>query len=105
MSRSISNARRQPGESPQCLPGGRASVPHPTVSFFCLEQPRHPAAPALRFVAKQRPEEMFANSPAKRGSLAPGDVITAVNGHSLQGASSDEATTRMEGAERARASR
>ena len=42
---------------------------------------------------------VFANSPAKRGGLAPGDLITAVDGHSLEGSSSDEATTRIKGPE------
>jgi carboxyl-terminal processing protease len=42
---------------------------------------------------------VFANSPAKRGGLRPGDLITAVNGHSLEGSSSDEATTRIKGPE------
>jgi carboxyl-terminal processing protease len=42
---------------------------------------------------------VFANSPAKRGGLRPGDTITGVNGHSLQGSSSDEATTRIKGPE------
>jgi carboxyl-terminal processing protease len=42
---------------------------------------------------------VFANSPAKRGGLRPGDTITEVNGHSLQGSSSDEATTRIKGPE------
>jgi carboxyl-terminal processing protease len=40
---------------------------------------------------------VFANSPAKRGGLRAGDLITAVNGRSLHGASSDEATTRIKG--------
>jgi carboxyl-terminal processing protease len=42
---------------------------------------------------------VFSNSPAKRGGLRPGDLITAVNGHSLEGSSSDEATTRIKGPE------
>jgi carboxyl-terminal processing protease len=40
---------------------------------------------------------VFDGSPAKRGGLRPGDLITAVNGRSLAGSSSDEATTRIKG--------
>jgi carboxyl-terminal processing protease len=40
---------------------------------------------------------VYANTPAKRGGLKPGDLITAVNGKSLAGASSAEATTRIKG--------
>jgi carboxyl-terminal processing protease len=42
---------------------------------------------------------VFAGSPAKRGGLKPGDLITAVDGHSLRGASSTEATARIKGRE------
>ena len=40
---------------------------------------------------------VFKGSPAARGGLKPGDEITAVNGHSLRGASSEQATTRIKG--------
>jgi carboxyl-terminal processing protease len=38
-----------------------------------------------------------AGSPAARGGLKSGDVITHVNGHSIAGASSEESTTRIKG--------
>jgi carboxyl-terminal processing protease len=40
---------------------------------------------------------VYAGSPAQRAGLKPGDVITKVNGSSIAGASSDEATTRIKG--------
>lgn len=40
---------------------------------------------------------VFDGSPAKRGGLAAGDVITAVDGTSLRGKSSEEATTLIKG--------
>jgi carboxyl-terminal processing protease len=40
---------------------------------------------------------VYPDTPAKRGGLKPGDLITAVNGKSLAGASSAEATTRIKG--------
>jgi carboxyl-terminal processing protease len=40
---------------------------------------------------------VYKNTPASRGGLKPGDLITAVNGKSLAGTSSAEATTRIKG--------
>ncbi len=40
---------------------------------------------------------VFKGSPAAKGGLKPGDEITAVNGHTLRGASSEQATTRIKG--------
>jgi carboxyl-terminal processing protease len=40
---------------------------------------------------------VFDGSPAKRGGLRPGDVITEVNGTSLAGKTSEQATTRIKG--------
>jgi carboxyl-terminal processing protease len=40
---------------------------------------------------------VFKGSPAAKGGLEPGDEIIAVNGHSLRGASSEQATTRIKG--------
>jgi carboxyl-terminal processing protease len=40
---------------------------------------------------------VFKGSPAAKGGLKPGDEITAVNGDSLRGASSEQATTRIKG--------
>ena len=40
---------------------------------------------------------VFKGSPAAKGGLKPGDEIIAVNGRSLKGASSEEATTRIKG--------
>jgi carboxyl-terminal processing protease len=40
---------------------------------------------------------VFKGSPAAKGGLEPGDEIVAVNGRSLKGASSEEATTRIKG--------
>jgi carboxyl-terminal processing protease len=40
---------------------------------------------------------VFDDTPAKRGGLKPGDIITAVDGKSLAGRSSDEATTQIKG--------
>jgi carboxyl-terminal processing protease len=40
---------------------------------------------------------VYEGSPAKRGGLEPGDVITAVNGRSIAGQGSQEATTRIKG--------
>src|SRR4051794_15959426 len=40
---------------------------------------------------------VYAGSPAARGGLRSGDVITHVNGHSIAGASSEESTTRIKG--------
>ena len=40
---------------------------------------------------------VFKGSPAAKGGLKPGDEITAVNGRSLRGASSEQATTRIKG--------
>jgi carboxyl-terminal processing protease len=40
---------------------------------------------------------VYAGSPAARGGLESGDVITRVNGHSIAGASSEESTTRIKG--------
>jgi carboxyl-terminal processing protease len=40
---------------------------------------------------------VYAGTPAKRGGLEPGDLIVAVDGKSIAGASSDEATTQIKG--------
>ncbi len=40
---------------------------------------------------------VYDRSPARRGGLRPGDVITEVNGRSIAGASSEESTTRIKG--------
>ena len=40
---------------------------------------------------------VFKGSPAAKGGLKPGDEIIAVNGHSLRGTSSEQATTRIKG--------
>ena len=40
---------------------------------------------------------VFKGSPAAKGGLKPGDEIIAVNGRSLRGASSEQATTRIKG--------
>jgi carboxyl-terminal processing protease len=40
---------------------------------------------------------VFDGSPAKRAGIRPGDVVTAVDGESLEGASVEEATTRIKG--------
>jgi carboxyl-terminal processing protease len=40
---------------------------------------------------------VFKGSPAAKGGLKPGDEIIAVNGRSLKGASSEQATTRIKG--------
>jgi carboxyl-terminal processing protease len=40
---------------------------------------------------------VYDGSPAKQGGLEPGDVITKVNGHSIAGQDSTEATTRIKG--------
>ncbi len=40
---------------------------------------------------------VYDGSPAERGGLHPGDVITHVNGRSIAGASSEESTTRIKG--------
>jgi carboxyl-terminal processing protease len=40
---------------------------------------------------------VYDGSPAQRGGLRKGDVITEVNGHSIAGASSEESTTRIKG--------
>ena len=40
---------------------------------------------------------VYDGSPAKDGGLKPGDVITEVNGHSIAGQDSTEATTRIKG--------
>ncbi len=40
---------------------------------------------------------VFDGSPAKRAGIRPGDVITAVDGESLAGATTEEATTRIKG--------
>jgi carboxyl-terminal processing protease len=40
---------------------------------------------------------VFKGSPAAKGGLKPGDEIIAVNGNSLKGASSEQATTRIKG--------
>jgi carboxyl-terminal processing protease len=40
---------------------------------------------------------VYDNSPADRGGLEPGDVITHVNGRSIAGESSEESTTRIKG--------
>jgi carboxyl-terminal processing protease len=40
---------------------------------------------------------VYDGSPAKEGGLKPGDVITAVNGRSIAGQDSTEATTRIKG--------
>jgi carboxyl-terminal processing protease len=40
---------------------------------------------------------VYDGTPAKRGGLKPGDLIVEVNGKSIAGASSDEATTRIKG--------
>ena len=40
---------------------------------------------------------VYEGSPADRGGLRPGDVITHVNGRSIAGESSEESTTRIKG--------
>jgi carboxyl-terminal processing protease len=50
-----------------------------------------PVAAGLRVVA------VYDGSPAARGGLKKGDVITHVNGQSIAGASSEESTTRIKG--------
>src|SRR5687767_12260148 len=40
---------------------------------------------------------VYEGSPADRGGLEPGDVITHVNGRSIAGASSEQSTTRIKG--------
>jgi carboxyl-terminal processing protease len=40
---------------------------------------------------------VFKGSPAARGGLKPGETITAVNGKSIKGRSSDQATTQIKG--------
>jgi len=40
---------------------------------------------------------VFDGTPAKRGGVRPGDLIVQVDGHSLAGRSSDEATTQIKG--------
>jgi carboxyl-terminal processing protease len=40
---------------------------------------------------------VYEGSPARRGGLKPGEVITAVNGRSIAGQGSQEATTRIKG--------
>jgi carboxyl-terminal processing protease len=40
---------------------------------------------------------VYDGSPAARGGLRPGDIITHVNGRSIAGASSEESTTRIKG--------
>src|SRR5262245_55955138 len=40
---------------------------------------------------------VYKGSPADRGGLKPGDVITHVNGRSIAGESSEESTTRIKG--------
>jgi len=40
---------------------------------------------------------VYDGSPADRGGLRPGDVITAVDGRSIAGSSSEESTTRIKG--------
>jgi carboxyl-terminal processing protease len=40
---------------------------------------------------------VYDGSPADRGGLRPGDVITEVDGHSIAGSSSEESTTRIKG--------
>jgi carboxyl-terminal processing protease len=40
---------------------------------------------------------VFENSPAERGGIRPGDVITAVDGQSLEGKTSEQATTLIKG--------
>jgi carboxyl-terminal processing protease len=40
---------------------------------------------------------VYDGSPAKRGDLEPGDVITAVNGRSIAGASSEASTAKIKG--------
>jgi carboxyl-terminal processing protease len=40
---------------------------------------------------------VYQGSPAARGGLKPGDVITEVDGHSIAGRSSEESTTRIKG--------
>ena len=40
---------------------------------------------------------VFKGSPAAKGGLEPGDEVIAVNGRSLRGTSSEEATTRIKG--------
>jgi carboxyl-terminal processing protease len=50
-----------------------------------------PVADGLRVLT------VYAGSPAARGGLKSGDVITRVNGHSIAGASSEESTTRIKG--------
>jgi carboxyl-terminal processing protease len=40
---------------------------------------------------------VYEGSPADRGGLKPGDLITHVNGHSIAGTSSEESTTRIKG--------
>jgi carboxyl-terminal processing protease len=44
-----------------------------------------------------RVNEVYDGSPAKKGGIAPGDVIVRVNGRSLAGKSSDEATALIKG--------
>src|SRR4051812_24877255 len=44
-----------------------------------------------------RVQEVYDNSPAKEGGLKAGDLIVSVNGTSLAGKSSDEATTLIKG--------
>jgi carboxyl-terminal processing protease len=40
---------------------------------------------------------VFANTPARRGGVRPGDLIVAVDGRSIAGQSTDEATTAIKG--------
>jgi carboxyl-terminal processing protease len=40
---------------------------------------------------------VYEGSPAARGGLRPGDVITHVDGHSIAGSSSEESTTKIKG--------
>jgi carboxyl-terminal processing protease len=49
------------------------------------------AAQGLRIV------NVFANTPARRGGLRPGDLVVAVNGHSIAGHSSDATTNEIKG--------
>src|SRR3954453_7126996 len=44
-----------------------------------------------------RVQEVYDNSPAKAGGLKPGDLIVSVNGRSLAGKSSDDATALIKG--------
>jgi carboxyl-terminal processing protease len=44
-----------------------------------------------------RVEEVYDNSPAKEGGLKPGDLIVSVNGRSLAGKTSEEATALIKG--------